>query len=196
MERREFLKAIALGAGALYLGGAKVFAQDQNRGQSNGGGGKVLVAYFSKTGNTRSVAEFIHGEVGGDLFNIAPATPYPESYQETIDIARREQSEDARPPLAATVSGMETYSTVYLGYPNWWGTLPMAVFTFLEQYDFSGKTILPFCTHEGSGLGRGPGDIQRVCPQATVTNGLAIRGGAAASSQREVAAWVQQASGR
>lgn len=152
---------------------------------------KILIAYFSHSGNTRAIAEEIHKSVGGDLFEIATVKPYPRDYNTVVDIARREQNAHSRPSLTAKVDSMAAYDVVFIGYPNWWGTMPMAVFNFLEQYDFSGKTILPFCTHEGSGLGRSEADLARLCPKATLSKGLVIRGSVVKSAQGEVANWLR-----
>jgi flavodoxin len=152
---------------------------------------KILVAYFSWSGNTRTIAEQIQKTIGGSLFEIKTATPYTADYDTLVDQAQLEQRDNARPVLAARVSDMDSYDTIFLGYPNWWGTLPMALFTFLESYDFSGKTIIPFCTHEGSGLGRSVSDIKKLCPQATVRDGLAIRGGSVKSAGNDVTVWLR-----
>jgi flavodoxin len=152
---------------------------------------KILVADFSWSGNTRTIAEQIQKTTGNDLFEIKTATPYTTDYDAVVDQAQLEQRNNARPALAARVSDMDSYDTIFIGYPNWWGTLPMALFTFLESYDFSGKTIIPFCTHEGSGLGRSVGDIKKLCPQSTVRDGLAIRGGSVKSAGNNVTAWLR-----
>lgn len=150
--------------------------------------GKVLVAYFSRTGenygvgtiekgNTQIVAEIIADELGNaDLFEIATVTPYPESYDETTEIAKKEQEQDIRPELTATVDNFDDYDTVFIGYPIWYGDMPMAVYTFLESYDFSGKTVIPFCTHAGSGLSSTEQTLRKKLPDADVLLGLAIKG--------------------
>ena len=128
---------------------------------------KSLIAYFSRKennyvggsivnlpiGNTEVIAKKIQGLTGSDLFQIQTVQPYPADYTETTRVAQDELSGNARPELTEMVADMDSYEVIYLGYPNWWGTMPMAVFTFLDSYDFSGKTIVPYCTHEGSGLG-------------------------------------------
>jgi flavodoxin len=154
--------------------------------------GKILVAYFSWSGNTRAIAEQIHQAVGGDLFEIKTVNPYPEEYHPTTEAAKQEQESNARPVLAVQVNDMDSYDVVFVGYPIWWGTLPMTLFTFLEQYDFSGKTIIPFCTHEGSALGRSIADIKKLCPRSTVREGLAIRGRNAGNAQSDIAAWLKK----
>ena len=152
--------------------------------------GKALVAYFSKTGNTETIANMIAKQTGGELFKIETAAPYPDDYDETVDIAREEQDNDARPELSTHVEDMSQYDVIYLGYPNWWGTMPMAMFTFLEEYDFSGKTIIPFCTHGGSALGRSESDIAALAPDATLLEGFAVSGSAVDNAQADVEEWL------
>ena len=113
----------------------------------------VLIAYFSHSGNTQVIANHIKEIVGGDVFRIATVDPYPGDYKAVVEVARREQKNGARPKLSNQVTNMKSYDVVFVGYPNWWGWMPMAVFSFLEQHDFSGKNVVPFCTHEGSGSG-------------------------------------------
>ncbi|HPF07656.1 MAG TPA: flavodoxin, partial [Spirochaetota bacterium] len=117
---------------------------------------------------------------------------YPKGYTETTNVAKDELRADARPELTGRVTNMDDYDVIFLGYPNWWGTMPMPVFTFLESYDFSWKTIIPFCTHEGSGLGRSEQDIRKACSKAKVLSGVAIRGGSSASSQSLVSEWIDK----
>lgn len=171
--------------------GTAAFAQEARQ---SGGAPSVLVVYFSKTSNTQSIAEQIHSQVGGDIFQVRTRKPYPDDYRETTQVARVEQDNNERPELAETISveDMKKYDVVFLGYPNWWGTIPMAFFTFLDQHDLGGKTVIPFCTHEGRGLGRGPSDIQRLCPEATLRQGLAIRGGSVGRAQGDVTNWLRQ----
>ena len=143
-------------------------------------------------GNTEVIARKIQGLTGSDLFQIQTVKPYPEDYAETTRVAQDELSGNARPELTETVADMASYDLIYLGYPNWWGTMPMAVFTFLDSYDFSGKTIVPYCTHEGSGLGSSERDIRKLCPQAKVLSGLAIKGGTVARADKDVASWLKK----
>lgn len=158
---------------------------------------KVLIAYYSRTGSTREVAKQIQQSVGGDLFELRTTHSYPKEYRATTHQAKKEQEADFRPQLTAEVNNADSYDFVFVGYPNWWGTLPMAFFSFLERYRFAGKTIIPFCTHEGSGLGRSVGDIKSLCPGATTLEGLALRGGGVGNVQsdaarREVAGWLKK----
>jgi flavodoxin len=152
----------------------------------------ILVAYFSHTGNTREIANQIHERVGGDIFEIVTVDLYPNDYNACVDKAKQEQNDNSRPVLATKVEKMDSYDVVFVGYPIWWETMPMAVFTFLEEYDFSGKTIIPFCTHEGSGLGSSVEDIKKLCPQSTILEGLAVRGSNVNNAQNDVSEWLRE----
>jgi len=168
---------------------------------------KSLIAYYSRrgnnyvggrivnlpVGNTEVVAEMIQNLTGGDPFRMETLRDYPVDYTRTTEVAQEELRRNVRPELSGHVDNLDDYSVIFLGYPNWWGTMPMAVFTFLEAHDFSGKTILPFCTHEGSGIGRSEGDIRKLCPGAQVLKGLAIKGGSVQGSGEAIAAWLRQA---
>lgn len=169
---------------------------------------KSLIAYFSRegnnyvngnivnlsVGNTEVVAEMIQKITGSDTFHINTVETYPADYNQTTNLAQQELRNNARPKLANHVHDMESYKAIFLGYPNWWGTMPMAVFTFIEEYDFSGKTIIPFCTHEGSGMGHSENDINKLCPNSEVLNGLPIRGGSVKNSEKDIANWLKKMS--
>lgn len=155
----------------------------------------VLVAYFSRTGenynvgkiskgNTRIIAEMIAEETGGKLFQIEPVNPYPDEYNACVDIAKTEKENKSRPAIKGDIA-VEEYDVIYIGYPNWWGDMPMPVYTFIEKHDWQGKTVIPFCTHEGSGLSDTENKIKKACDGATVLNGLAIRGTTAQKSQEQ-----------
>ncbi|MBD5098786.1 MAG: flavodoxin [Clostridiales bacterium] len=141
-------------------------------------------------GNMQYLAEFVAEETGGDLFQIITEKEYPVTYRDTTDLAKEEQSNNERPDLSSHAENMDQYGVIFLGFPNWWGTLPQAVKGFLEEYDFTGKTIVPFCSHEGSGLGRGPQDIAALCPGAELLDGLAVRGSAVSGAQADVQEWL------
>jgi flavodoxin len=165
---------------------------------------KILVAYYSRrgnnytsggivdlaVGNTEIAAKAIQKLVGGEAFSIDPMKEYPVDYEKATQVAQAELRQSARPELKGQVEDMSSYDVVFLGYPNWWGTMPMVVFTFLEAYDFVGKTILPFCTNEGSGLGRSESDIKKLCPKAKVLKGLAIQGSAVKGAEGDIAKWI------
>ena len=171
---------------------------------------KILIAYYSRKGenywagsikdlekgNTQVVAEFIQEATGGDLFEIDSMEQYPADYHECTDVAKRELQENARPELTASVENMDEYDTVFLGYPNWWGTCPMAVFTFLDSYDFSRKRIIPFCTNEGSGMGGSERHLKKECPNATIERGFAVAGHKAREMRDKTIAWAKDALGK
>jgi flavodoxin len=151
----------------------------------------ALSAYFSHSGNTHLIADQIHENVGGDIFEIVPVDPYPREYNEVVEQTRKELGEDYRPQLKTHVGDMDLYGLVFVGYPNWWGTVPRPVATFLSEYDLSGKTIAPFCTHGGGGLGRSVQEIRGLCSQSTVLDGLAVRDGSVKNAQTQVADWLR-----
>jgi flavodoxin len=165
---------------------------------------KGLIAYYSRkgynywgskivnleVGNTEVVAKQIQELTGSDLFEIKTVKTYPVGYEETTEVARQELHDYVRPKLAELLEDVSEYDVIYLGYPNWWGTMPMVVWTFLESYDFAGKTIVPFCTHEGSGMGSSERDIKRLCPTANVSKGLALRGSGVQDATETLKKWL------
>jgi len=180
--------------------------RDESSSASGTNNSKALVAYFSRTGdnyvggrivnltvgNTEVAAEIIKELTRSKMFRIKAVNAYPEDYTETTEVAKQELHTDARPQLTDHVESMDSYEVIFLGYPIWWGTMPMPLCTFLEEYDFSGKTIAPFCTHEGSGLGRSEKDIAKLCPQSTILEGLAVRGGDVRNARHEVSGWLRK----
>lgn len=164
---------------------------------------KTLIAYFSRSGqnyvsgdivdlargNAEVLAEFAAEATGGDLFRIERAEPYPEDYHRCTDEAAREKGAGARPKLVADVD-LTPYDRVVLIYPNWWGTMPMPVYSFFDAHDWAGKAIWPLCTHEGSGLSHTPEDIARACPGANVMPGLAVLGSTAPRAAAQVRSWL------
>lgn len=167
---------------------------------------KTMIVYYSRTGenywngsiknlekgNTETVAEMIADMTGGDLFEVETVKTYPEDYYQCIDEAKAELQRGDRPEVKAYADNLEDYDTIYVGYPNWWGTMPMVMFTFLEHYDLSGKRIIPFCTNEGSGMGGSERDLKKICKGAKVEKGLSIHGAEAAQSRSKVEAWVRK----
>lgn len=165
--------------------------------------GKILIVYFSRTGynypnqwleigHTARVANFIAELTGGDKFEILPKVPYPDNYQETVAIAREELYNDSRPEFIGTIDNLDEYDTVFVGGPVWHGVMPMIIRTFYDTYDLSDKTIVPFSTHAGSGLG----DCERLAksyyPTATVLEGLAVQGTSSAQSRETVETWLKR----
>jgi flavodoxin len=166
---------------------------------------KCLIAYFSRkgnnyvsgkivnlaVGNTEVAARMIQDLTGGDLFRIEAVQAYPEDYTEATEVAKKEPHANARPELIRLAPTITAYDIIFLGYPNWWNTFPMPVFTFLEKHDLAGRTIAPFCTHEGSGLGRSEKDIAQLCPDATLVKGLAIHGTHVKAARTDIENWLK-----
>lgn len=188
------IKAMIVGAVALcVLSLGWAWAGPESKGAPvKLGGKKVLMAYFSHTGNTRALAGMIHKSVGGDVFEIVSAVPYPNDYEEVKDRAQKELESGARPKLKSHLANAAGYDVIFVGYPNWWGTLPTPVMTFLTENAFAGKTVIPFCTNEGSGLGRSVGDLAKLCPRAKILSGLAVRGHSVKEAQGDVSAWLRR----
>ena len=173
ITRKKFLQLA--GAAGLLLVAGKIFAADE----------KILVAYFSRVGeeyglgvlskgNTAIVAEIIAQKTGGDIFEIKPVTPYPVAYEDCKKIAKHEQETKARPPLADDVD-ISGYDTIFVGYPIWFKDAPQIIYSFLEKHDFSGKKIVPFCTHSGDGIFISSQNISLTCPKANVLSGISIQ---------------------
>lgn len=152
--------------------------------------GGTLIAYFPWSGNTEQVAQLIQEATGGDLFEITPAVPYTDDYDELLDIARQEQSDSARPELAAQVENWGRYDTVFVGYPNWWSDAPMVVYTFLESYDWTGKTLIPFNTSASGGFGRSLDNLAGSAAGATFLEGISFTERTLEDAQSEVPAWL------
>lgn len=193
-----FVLILSLAACGVNTGTSKEETGSSKTAESPAASGKSLVVYFSRTGeqdkvgviekgNTKIVAEIIAEKVGADTFEIVPKNDnYPMTFDALCDVAKEEQNNNARPEIKDTVKDFDNYGTVYLGYPIWWTDLPMICYTFLESYDFNGKTIVPFCTHEGSADADTQKKIQDAVPKATVKEVLAIRGQDAQNNQDEV----------
>lgn len=144
------------------------------------------------TGNTGVVADMIAQATGADLFSIRTVEQYPDTYDATIDQGQQEQSDGARPELATHLENLDSYDTIFLGFPNWWGDMPMAVYTFLDEVDLSGKTVIPFVTSGGSGFSNTISTIQQMEPQATVQEGLSIGAFSATGAQQQVESWLSE----
>lgn len=160
----------------------------QNSGNSENG--KILIAYFSWGGNTKGVAEEIQRQTGADLFEITLVNPYSSDYNTVLDEAQRDQNAQARPELATHVENMEEYDVVMLGYPNWWASIPMPIASFLEEYDFSGKTILPFCSHGGGRFGQSLTAIAKLAPNASMGEALSIHYSGGSTLSNDVTDWL------
>lgn len=165
---------------------------------------KKLVAFYSRAdenyvsgmlknldiGNTEVLACMIKELTGADVFKIEQEIPYSKRYNECVEEAREDQRKDARPKLKKNLESIDKYDVIYVGYPNYWNTMPMAVFTFLESFDFAGKVIKPFCTHEGSGMGSSAKDIKKLCPNAKVESGFNVYGSRVNSAKKDLEKWV------
>ena len=166
--------------------------------EPTGSDSTILVVYFSRTGeqytvgvidkgNTAIVAEMIAEQTGADLFEVIPADDhYPMTYDELTDVAKREQDEKARPAYAGSLPDLSQYDTVFIGAPVWWGDWPMILYTVFENNDFSGKKLIPFSTHEGSGLAGFDRKLATACPDSEILDGLAVRGNDAQNKQEQV----------
>ena len=168
--------------------------------------GKNLVVYFSMPdnvddstvvidgetlGNTQYMAYVIQETVGADIFRIEPETPYPTDHDELVDLASEEQSNNARPAIKDTIENFDTYENIFVGYPNWWASIPMPVASFLEEYDFSGKTILPFCSHGGGRFGQSLTAIAKLAPNAAMGEALSIHYSGGSTLSGDVTDWLR-----
>ena len=165
---------------------------------------KTLIAFFSradenyfagamryvKVGNTEIVVNGMKELIDADNFKIEMKNPYSPVYMTCIEEAKKDLRAKARPELVSLPESIDEYDTIILAYPNYWGTMPMAVFTFLEAFNFTGKTILPLCTNEGSGMGGSERDLKKACPGADVKSGLSVTGSSAADSAGSVKRWL------
>lgn len=214
MKRLFALVLVAVMMLALVACGTSAPAESASEGDSEAanstnvqtGGSHMLVAYFSlageqygvgviEEGNTSIIAHMIAEQTGADLFEIEAVTPYPTSHSELLEVSQQEMSDNARPEIAGTVDNMGDYDTIFIGYPNWWGDMPMIVYNFLESYDLSGKTIVPFCTHGGSGLSNTESTIADITG-GTMKDGFAIPGTTAQNDRNtarsEVTQWLKE----
>jgi flavodoxin len=171
------------------------------------GNPKILIAYFSREGNnyvggsivnlpignTEVAAQKIRQLTGGALVKIDPVKKYSADYHTCAEEAKEQLHSNERPELTNYLDNIDDYDTIILGYPNYWSTMPMPVWTYLERYDFTGKTIFPFCTHEGSGMGHSETDIMKLCPGAKVEKGLAVRGGSVKNAEKDIENWLRKA---
>lgn len=167
---------------------------------------KILTVYYSrkgenywngsiknfKKGNTERVAEFIKKAVGGDIFEVDSVKTYDADYNKCIQEVKAELQSKERVAVKSYLENLEDYDTIFVGYPNWWGTMPMVMFTFLEHYNLSGKTIIPFCTNEGSGMGKSESDLKNICKGAVIKKGLSIHGAEAENSENKVTDWAKK----
>lgn len=192
ITRRDFVVSIlaagAAATGSLIVGGAF----SKNALAAEAGGKKSLVIFYSWSGNTRGIAAQIHQKVGGDLVELELVKPYSSNYNTCLDEAKRDQEQDIRPELKTKIADMSRYDVVYLGYPNWWATIPMPIATLLESYDLTGKIIAPFCSHGGGRLGQSVTDIAKLAPRAKITEGLSVHYSGGSSLSRDIDDWLRK----
>jgi flavodoxin len=186
ITRREGLKSAFLLGMTVDLG----LVAERAMAQQTQGSGRVLVAYFTRTGNTRVIARQIRRALDADLFEIQPAEPYPEDYEEQVAQATRERESRFEPVLAALVSNMERYQTVFLGFPIWGMSVPPVIRSFLSQHDLSSKTLIPFITHGGYGLGDSLTVVAEHAPQARFIEGFSIEADQERRTLEQVTSWL------
>ena len=191
-SRRNFLKAAVSG----LLAGVSVplvaHLSSAYAAETGASGKNILIAYYSRTGNTREIANQIHKRVSGDIIELQTVEPYPEDYEAVKKQAMQELNSGSKPALKTKVNKIGSYDVIFVGTPIWWGTMAAPVKSFLSEYDLSGKTIVPFVTHAGSGLGRSVLDIAALCPHSTILDGIAVWGKNANTSQNDVSTWVRR----
>lgn len=170
-------------------------SQDATNDQTTTEDSNILIAYFSKTGNTEAIAQEIQSLTNGTLVEIETVEPYPDSYSETVDIAESEKEANARPEISTTVDNMDQYDTIFIGYPIWWYTYPQVILTFFDNYDLTGKTIVPFVTHGGSGMSGTEDDMREYLSDkdVTVLDGLAVsRNDIEEDESQTVTNWLEE----
>lgn len=182
--KKIFLSIIS--AITFLLGSTNSYAQ----GETDMKDKKVLVVYFSLTGNTKQIAEYIKETTNGDIFEIETVNAYPNEYRATTDQAKKEINEGYLPPIKTSIPNIKDYDVIFVGSPCWWSTIAPPVSTFLTEHDLSGKTVVPFSTHGGSGLARNASDTAKLTPNSKVLDGKAFRGNSTASSKQEVINWI------
>lgn len=155
-------------------------------------GSQALVVYFSWSGNTESVAQEIAAQTGADVFALEPQEPYTDDYNELLDIAQEEQRSNARPAISGSIENLDSYDVIYLGFPNWWGDMPMLLYSFLDDYDLSGKTIAPFVTSGGSGFSNTISAMESLEPDAEILDGLSLGSSEAAEPADAVGSWLEE----
>lgn len=186
-----FLFNVALLMGIVLSSTVTAHAQQNDRNRTATSHERILIAYFSLSGNTRLIARDIQKQVGGDLFEIKAVKQYGPDFDAAVEQAREELRTSARPELTAKIDAMQQYDVIFVGFPNWVGTMPMAVYSFLEQYDFTGKTIVPFCTHGTSGVGNTVSDLKKLNLQANIRQHIGIYRNNVKTAESAVAEWLR-----
>lgn len=155
-------------------------------------GNKILIAYFSRSGNTETIAKMVQKETNGELLEIETVRTYSNDYDTVLDEATEEQRTNTRPELKTKIENIDDYDVVFIGYPIWWSDTPMAILSFLESYNLSGKTVIPFCTHGGGGSGSSFRSVESASKGATIKQGFDISGSSASTAQSSVLDWLQE----
>lgn len=212
MNRRNFIISAGAGLATILLGGCNFMSQgdaqqksvsqaatnsnNTNTGNRNkqtaGKNMKILIAYFSHSGNAKVFAEGIQKEVGGDLFAIEPQDAYPKDYDQVVQQAKGEVASKYQPKLTNKIADIRSYDIIFIGTPIWWYTVAPPVRTFLAEYDLADKTVIPFSTHKGSGLSGIDKKIQDIQPKSKVLGGFAIWDGQVNSKQADIKNWLQR----
>ncbi|MDR1940703.1 MAG: NAD(P)H-dependent oxidoreductase [Endomicrobium sp.] len=191
------MKNFLVCAAAAFIIGAGIlpaFAQAQNTdgGNNKMAAKKILVAYYSHSGNTEKIAKEIQTAAGADIFEIETTHIYPSDYDKLINQAKKEIADDFKPALKTKLNNIAEYDIIFVGSPNWWSSIAPAVSSFLNQHDFSGKTVIPFCTHGGGGLANISKNITKQLEnKAVVLNGKAFRQ-YSSDSKKEIADWLKE----
>lgn len=183
MKKRTFLFAMA----GMFVSGIDIL-----RAQVASNSKKKLVVYFSHSGNTREIAGQIRNAIGCDIIELQPEKSYPAEYNAVVDQAKKEINDGYKPVLKTKVDNMDSYDTIFVGSPCWWATIAPPVATFLSSYNFSGKTIVPFMTHEGSRMGHSVSDIKKLCSESTVMEGYPVRGGRVKEAKADIEKWLKE----
>ena len=165
---------------------------DVEIGESGSDDTDILIVDFSWSGNTKQLAGMIQYQVGGELFEIEPETPYTDDINELSGISLQEQRDNIRPALISVLEDISQYEVIFIGYPNWWNNMPMPVFTFLEEYDFSGKTVIPFTTYGNGVWGKSVNSIQEMLPESVILDGLAIQEHELQNAPSKVSEWLKE----
>lgn len=166
--------------------------QVADAGKASASDGKVLIVYYSWSGNTKRIAEEIQKQTGADVFEIIPEKQYTKDYDAVVKLAKEEKNNNVRPAISGKIDHLENYDVVFVGFPNWWSDMPMVLYTFFDAYDLSGKKIVPFCTSGGGEFASSLNSIKSLEPNADILEGLHISGSAAGNPQGAVANWLNE----
>lgn len=185
--RRDFLNYLVCGSLGLFLfNQAPVFAADSTPTTK-----KPLVVYFSESGNTAKVAQIIHNKIGGDIYQIKTQKPYPTNYNELTEYAKKELQAESKSALQGDVPDLNNYGTIFLGFPNWWSSVPMPVHSFADASKLDGHTIAPFITHGGGGMGHIDADLKKMLPHSKILKPFSCHGTRAGSVENDIVKWLE-----